>query len=236
MEEKEFITYGIKKFIPSKFKKIRNRKYCNKPSGGLWASSIDSKIGWKDYCISSSYYKKDGLKNYIKFKIKPESNIYIIDSLNDLYSLPFQINDDMFGQTYIDFKKMAESGYQGVYLTEKGLTRTSSFLGYEFNLYGWDVESLVIFDPNIMISSSKLPRIKLKKNWKKTVVIVKTRKNTDPENPELLRWEQGYKEADYNSVIVERGCTYSSKKSFIRALRRLQHQIGDDSSARFIMK
>lgn len=35
MEEKEFITYGIKKFIPSKFKKIRNRKYCNKPSGGL---------------------------------------------------------------------------------------------------------------------------------------------------------------------------------------------------------
>lgn len=180
MEEKEFITYGIKKFIPSKFKKIRNRKYCSKPSGGLWASSIDSKIGWKDYCISSSYYKKGGLKNYIKFKIKPESNIYIIDSLNDLYSLPFQINDDMFGQTYIDFKKMAESGYQGVYLTEKGLTRTSSFLGYEFNLYGWDVESLVIFDPNIMISSSKLPRIKLKKELEENCGNSKNKKKHRP--------------------------------------------------------
>lgn len=88
--EKEFVVYGKKKFNPEKFRKIKNRKGWCKPKAGLWASPIDSKWGWRDFIISVMESWKKDLQTYFKFKLSSTAKIYIIDTLEDLYQVPFK--------------------------------------------------------------------------------------------------------------------------------------------------
>lgn len=45
-----YIHYGHRWFEKDLYTQIRNRKYFAKPFGGLWASNVNSKFGWKDWC------------------------------------------------------------------------------------------------------------------------------------------------------------------------------------------
>lgn len=45
-----YISYGLGKFDVDKFDEIQNVEYRNKPKGGLWASPVSAKRGWKDWC------------------------------------------------------------------------------------------------------------------------------------------------------------------------------------------
>jgi len=62
----KYIHYGSNCFDPSKFVEIKNEKYFNKPVGGLWASNIDAKFGWKEWCQGNDY-GSGGLKNLLHF-------------------------------------------------------------------------------------------------------------------------------------------------------------------------
>ena len=44
----EYIHYGHNKFDIDRFMPIQNKMFYNKPYGGLWASRIDARYGWKD--------------------------------------------------------------------------------------------------------------------------------------------------------------------------------------------
>lgn len=46
----KYIHYGNIKFEKERFREIENEDYRTKPKGGFWASQIDSKFGWKDWC------------------------------------------------------------------------------------------------------------------------------------------------------------------------------------------
>lgn len=247
LEGKEFIVYGKKKFIPKNFRKIKNHKYWIKPYGGLWASPINSRYGWKNFILSEMPMWNNKLQSYFKFKLKPNSKIYIINSIKDLHNIPFikKAGEYSVSETLIDFEKMKEKGgYDGIFLTAEGQfsTRMPEFKGiyyqecHGFNLYGWDVESLLVFNKNCIVPVNKFPRIRLHKgrnNWKKNAVIARTSKSMSEDDPEILEWKN---DEEYNSVIVERGSTYKSKKSFIRALRKLQYKIGDDPTSKFILR
>lgn len=246
--EKEFIAYGKKKFDLRKFGKIKNRKGWCKPEHktGLWASPIDSEWGWRDFVVSEMMESwGESLQTYFKFKLSPGAKIYTIDTLEDLHQIPYKRLSELqpaLSDYLIDYEKMTAEGYSGIFLTVNGQNETrlpefsgEYYHGRSFNLYGWDVESLLVLNPGCIIPISPWKRINLRKGrnaWKKNVVIARTSKVMSINNPEVLEWRKG----GYDSVIVERGSTYNSKKAFIRALRKLQYKIGDDPTSKFILK
>jgi hypothetical protein len=243
--EKEFVVYGKKKFNPEKFRKIKNRKGWCKPKAGLWASPIDSKWGWRDFIISVMESWKKDLQTYFKFKLSSTAKIYIIDTLEDLYQVPFKRILKLrpaLSDYLIDFEKMVSEGYDGILLTENGQNETRMpefsglyYNGKSFNLYGWDVECLLVLNPRCIVPVNSLKRINLKNGrnaWKKNVVIARTQKSISQDDPEILEW----KGETEDTMILERGSTYGSKKAFIRSLRKLQYKIGDDPTSKFILK
>lgn len=155
--EKEFITYGF--FIdPEQIKVPGSEKdnktyYLNKPAGGLWGSPTTSNWGWKDWCISQDF-RVESLKEYTKWRLKPETKILIIDSYDDFQQAMdkygWEENIFSFSRYYLDFRKIMDDGFSGIYLTEDGNDECHSpdcpyKRGY-IDLNTWDCESIVIWD------------------------------------------------------------------------------------------
>lgn len=79
----KYIHYGHKKFEPDRFKEIKNRDFWMKPDGGFWASPVDAKWGWKDWCESENFMDCD-IENSFKFTLKDTANVIHIHSVDDL--------------------------------------------------------------------------------------------------------------------------------------------------------
>ena len=144
----QLIHYGHKKFNPQRFNTIKNRYWC-KPEGGFWASPIDSEYGWKNWCKSEDF-RLSKLKTNFRFSIT--GRIYVIDSLKDLTRLPFTAphSEYVFITGYPDFEKIALE-YDAIHLTTNGEAETRYSTP---NLYGWDCESVLILNPNIINQKS----------------------------------------------------------------------------------
>jgi hypothetical protein len=139
----ELIHYGHDKFDITKFDKIENTNWI-KPKGGLWASPINSKWGWKDWCESENYCD---LSCYFIFNYS--GNILVINSKNSLNKLPFYNPDISYKFIFaIDFEKLSKE-YDAILLTEQGQKETHFSLPK--NLCGWDCESICIFNPKGII-------------------------------------------------------------------------------------
>ena len=155
-----WIAYDVNKYEPAKLKPIdTSDPWCvlvNKPKGGVWACPVNSRRGWERFCRSEEF-NLDKLDKFFKFKLKPEGKIYQIDNFKDLQrvSTKFsQITSNMKCLS-IDFDElMMRQGYDGVYVTENALgiydrwdTNTNVCLkGLEL----WDVESICVFNPDVI--------------------------------------------------------------------------------------
>jgi hypothetical protein len=140
----KYIHYGHKTFDKSKFKPILNMLGFTKPSGGLWASPIDSELGWKDWCESEDF-RECKEEDSFTFTLKENSNILHIYSLEDLRNLPKMILDiKMF--TVLDFEKIKDSGVDGIELH----LYSEHYHDLYNSLYGWDCDSILIMNPDII--------------------------------------------------------------------------------------
>ena len=146
-----YIHYGSSEFDINKFGMITNQG-TNKPLGGLWASPVDnSHYCWKDWCIDNDY-KVEKLKESFIFDIEPDAKILRIWSNYDLYQLDIYDNDLRYyqlkhpGHTWwtLDFERMIHDGYDGMEV----IISTNDIY---YALYGWDCDSLLVFNPDIMI-------------------------------------------------------------------------------------
>jgi len=140
------ITYGNgNKFDIAKFKPIRNKNFV-KPHGGLWASPINSKHGWHDWCKNEEY---DGIGNsfFIYWFI---GNILVIDNLKHAKEMPWRSCTIL--QEWPDFEKIANLGVDAIHLTEKGEIETRFS---NPSLYGWDCECVLIINPNGIIEKNE---------------------------------------------------------------------------------
>jgi hypothetical protein len=144
-----YIHYGSPKFDINEFCPISNIDRFNKPHGGLWASPVNSDHNWRWWCLNSNY-KTYCLNEHFSFKLKDDANICDINSRSDLiklkqqgfchdYQNPFPSPQDY----YPDFEKLIDAGYDGMAVTMDN--------NLYFSLYGWDCDSLLVFDPNCMI-------------------------------------------------------------------------------------
>lgn len=130
------ITYGCgEKFDVAKFNPIKNKFI--KPSGGLWASPVDSRYGWREWCADNSFGDISS-----SFEFEFDGNVFVIDDTRAACRLPWI---DLRDSKRPDFERVALLGYDAIWLTEDGERKTRFD---EPSLYGWDCESVLIMNPS----------------------------------------------------------------------------------------
>lgn len=140
--QKVYIHYGHDKFNSDSFVEIKNQMW-NKPFGGLWASDVNARYGWKQWCKDEDFH--DCVKeNSFCFKLKEKSKILLINSHNDLHKLPLEHGVPEYINNIclcIDFEKLKQE-YDAIEV----LISEDDKLYYD--LYGWDCDSLLVLNKN----------------------------------------------------------------------------------------
>lgn len=114
-----------------------------KPMGGLWASRIDAAYGWKEWCNSSDF-RDCTEENSFTFSLSNNARVLYINSVNDLEDLPELHNEfGICSWKLLDFEELAKT-YDAIEVN------ISSDPELYFALYGWDCDSILIMNPNII--------------------------------------------------------------------------------------
>lgn len=140
----KYIHFGSNKFDIEKFKLIKNEPYRNKPSGGLWASPIGAAMGWKEWCENENFRecKED---NSFRFNVLDKANIYQINSVSDCMNMPLVKTEyDIKIMLIPDFEEMYKSGIDAIQFN------LSNDHELYFTLYGWDCDSILIMNKNVI--------------------------------------------------------------------------------------
>lgn len=150
----KYIHYGHDKFDINLFKPIKKRLMFSKPDGGFWASSKDYEFPWSAWCENENYtYENDFL--FFEFSLLPNSKILTIDQYEKLEKLPedketikiqkkIHIYENPLNPKYIDFEKLSLE-YDAI-----EVLISKDFDKLHFSLYGWDCDSILIMNPNII--------------------------------------------------------------------------------------
>lgn len=149
-----YIHYGAKSFNPEMNFPIKNQSFpWVKPKGGLWASRINADFGWKDWCKVEEFRDCE-IDNSFVFELSKTSNVKRISTTQQLHQLPNLNIDQSYNgidSYYIDFEKCLETGIDAIELCYYGDEYKSIRHGnLHFALYGWDCDSIVILNPNIV--------------------------------------------------------------------------------------
>ena len=143
----KYIHYGSDHFDAAKFRPILNSGFMmSKPlhGTGLWASPINSPLGWRDWCVDNKF-NLESLDAAFRFVLKPDAAVYHIHSIADVYKLPCRNDTDDITSYPIDYEAAARM-YDAI---EVDLISG----GYELVqlMYGWDCNSILIMNPDVVM-------------------------------------------------------------------------------------
>lgn len=141
-----YVHYGSNRFERELFLMPINRPdfVISKPFGGLWASNIESEYGWKEWCEINEFHLNE-LESNFKFMLSNEANIFHIKNTKDICTLP--LIDNLYiitNHKVIDFEKCIQLGIDAI---ELHLSEDRSLY---HDLYGWDCDSILILNPDII--------------------------------------------------------------------------------------
>ena len=151
--------WGSSKFDKDSFDAIRNRYLSNKPFGGLWSSPTkDVDISWYEWSIANEF-RLDKLEERFDFTLKDNARILTIKNVRDLDNLPritiednFIVNTDTMNSN-IDFEELVKD-YDAImvwiYRSDDQDELVRTFDGIYYRLYGWDVDTLLVLNPDIV--------------------------------------------------------------------------------------
>ena len=149
-----------------------------KPLGGLWLSPLNEDYTgtvWSSWIANQGpdiYRAQAGDSVFQTVSLKEDARILVIDSWEDfqLVLSAYLLLDNLFAELvsgewamnsqFLDFEKMS-ADWDGVYLTQKGQREThrgpdrSIPLFATPNLYGWDLESILVFNPDAIETISE---------------------------------------------------------------------------------
>lgn len=152
MGNKKYIHYGHSSFDRNLFTPIRNREMLTKPSGGLWASAVDAKRGWKDWCTENDF-STDRLSESFEFTLSENARVLHIYDVEQLADLP-ETEQDLSLWYCLDFEQLLNDGWDAVevHLSEDSSNIEKYILGNTLYcmLYGWDCDSILIMNPDIV--------------------------------------------------------------------------------------
>lgn len=144
--EKKYVHYGFTTFDKKQFQPISNYPLFTKPQGGLWASPVDAPYGWSAWCKDQEYGNCDPERCFT-FSLKENARVLTLRYKGDLAALPkAQLPFSNPSWICLDYEKLQQSGWDAVEVDMSGG-------GNElyFPLYGWDCDSIVIFNPDIIV-------------------------------------------------------------------------------------
>ena len=137
--------YGNDHFDKTLVKPIQNRDTWGKPAGGFWASRLNAKVSWKDWCIQEDF-ETQRLSKHFDFTLKDDANILVITNQSDYKTLLKEHSDwfvkprwDFIDKPYLDFEKLSKM-FDGIEVY------AGSDNELYFDFYGWDCDSIVIFN------------------------------------------------------------------------------------------
>ena len=142
---RKFIHYGHKEFNKKLFNSIKNRITFTKPNGGLWASDINAKYGWKDWCENNNF-RECNLENSFEFSITPDARVLTINNVEILKDLP-KIKNNIIPTSmwcFLDFEKLSKS-YDVIEVN------ISADRDLYWELYGWDCDSILVMNPSVIV-------------------------------------------------------------------------------------
>lgn len=159
--------YGSHKFDPEKCSIELEPAILRyfKPRGGLWASPIgDEYFTWKEWCEGEEF-RTERLQEYFDFKLKPDSRVMTITSLEDceqllpyLYTDPSEwgnmINMDELLNDYDAIELIHGDNYNVLHLggwQPPAGSISPALRMFAGTFYAWDVDSIVINNPDIVI-------------------------------------------------------------------------------------
>lgn len=118
---------------------------CLNQEGGLWASGINAKYGWKDWNESEKFAECNKENSFI-FTLSDSANVLYINSVKDLENLPKTLQNAFCFTSWIslDFEKLAEI-YDAVEVN------ISNDYDLYYKLYDWDCDSILIMNPDVVI-------------------------------------------------------------------------------------
>jgi hypothetical protein len=146
----KYIHYGCPQYDQNQFVDISNKEYFNKPNGGLWASPVYARYGWKQWCDDEQFRECDE-KNAFIFELDTEAKILYINSKDDVLKLPKIEYPMMRCNVYPDFEKIKESGIDAIQYNLSDDNGSSFDNSLYFALYGWDCDSILVLNKNVII-------------------------------------------------------------------------------------
>lgn len=155
MESTKYIHYGHSSFDLFRFTPIQNREMFSKPSGGLWASAVDSEYGWKEWCTDENF-RMSNLSESFEFVLTEWAKVLHIRSVKDLESLPRHETPGWYGELMwdcLDFEILLSQGWDAIelHLSEEDLSQVGFCEGLYYKLYGWDCDSILIMNPYVVV-------------------------------------------------------------------------------------
>jgi hypothetical protein len=129
-------------------------QWISKPAGGFWGSPEDAEYGWKDFCADW----KDLSKTIpFRFTLIDNAKILVIEELDDINKLNYCKSNDWDDKLYIDFNSIRDK-YDGIELKDPSIGHRFLF-GNKYKdiqrkeecFNSWDCESIVIWNPDIII-------------------------------------------------------------------------------------
>lgn len=166
--ERVYIHYGHQNFDAAQFEPIQNRRYSNKPSGGLWASDIDARYGWLDWnldpCGGGGYAKCDPDDAFC-FRMSPFAMVYDVNSVAAINNLMMEFpaqearTFEIGGCAKIDFEAAAQK-YDAINVCLSDNYEVAQAFP------GWDVDSLLVLRPQCIVPIDMTMEIRDKINAK----------------------------------------------------------------------
>ena len=138
---------GHSKFDNEKFIPVSNVEDWIKPKGGLWASPENTAYNWRDW-VQVNEFMLDKYSTSFRFKLKDTTRLLVIDSANQLTPELLREGDSKFSKIMnvklLDYNKIA-GDYDAM------LVLISADGRLYWDLYGWDCDSLLIFNPSVIV-------------------------------------------------------------------------------------
>lgn len=147
---KTYIHYGNDHFDINKMKNLiidqeKNQRlqFVNK-CAGFWASPTDSDWAWKEWCESEDYHT-ERLETHFTFTLKPETRVLYVESSADIEAYTKEC-DLLSFRRYIDFDKIKKE-YDALEIChDKNYCDL-----HDSYFYTWDVDSILIWNPDIIV-------------------------------------------------------------------------------------
>ena len=146
----KYIHYGADTFDKTKFTNIVNvdHDWAKPKSGGLWASRIDAEYGWVDWCRDNEFKWSDFTKSFT-FQLSKTAKVCHLYSIKDLDLLPQRKPIVISSYYLIDYEKASEK-YDAIELHLSEEHPDDYVKSLYFKLYGWDCDSILILNPDII--------------------------------------------------------------------------------------